>query len=136
MVLAHREELIFQAKDKIHTVTGLEVQVEMGAYRSQHGLFGAAPVIVSTVQTHTAGNDGGGRMTKFEPEDFGLLIIDEAHHATAGSYKRCIEWYKRNPELKILGVTATPDRSDEQALGQIFDTVAYDYEVMDAIQGG
>jgi superfamily II DNA or RNA helicase len=75
-------------------------------------------------------------MTKFDPEDFGLLIYDECHHATSSSYRRCLDWYKRNPNLKILGVTATPDRSDEKALGQVFDSVAYDYEVMDAIQGG
>ena len=136
MVLAHREELVFQAKEKIHAVTGLDAHVEMGEYKADTGLFGASPVVVSTVQTHTAGGDGGGRMTKFNPEDFGLLIIDEAHHATAGSYKRCIDWYMRNPEMKMLGVTATPDRADEEALGQVFDVVAYDYEVMDAIRAG
>ena len=137
MVLAHREELIFQAQRKIEQVTGLSVQVEMAAARADmYGLHGAPQVVVSTVQTHTAGGDGGGRMTKFDPMDFGVLIIDEAHHATASSYRRCIEWYKRNPELKILGVTATPDRADEEALGQVYESVAFDYEVLDAIDHG
>jgi superfamily II DNA or RNA helicase len=101
-----------------------------------HGLTGAPQVVVSTVQTHTAGGDGGGRMTKFDPADFGVVIIDEAHHATAASYRRCIEWYRRNPELRVLGVTATPDRADEEALGQVYESVAYDYEVLDAIDHG
>jgi len=136
MVIAHREELIFQAKDKIATFAGLEAHVEMGEYRVDKGLFGFPPVIVSTVQTHTSGGDGGGRMSKFDPEEFGLLIIDEAHHATAGTYGRVIEWYTRNPQLKLLGVTATPDRADEEALGKVFGSVAYDYEVMDAIKDG
>ena len=137
MVLAHREELIFQAQRKIEQVTGLHVQVEMAASRADmYGLQGAPQVVVSTVQTHTAGGDGGGRMTKFDPMDFGVLIIDEAHHATAASYRRCIEWYKRNSELKILGVTATPDRADEEALGQVYESVAFDYEVLDAIDHG
>jgi superfamily II DNA or RNA helicase len=96
MILAHREELMFQAREKIKAVTGLEAHIEMGEYRAETGLFGASPVVVSTVQTHTAGGDGGGRMTKFAPEDFGLLVIDEAHHATARSYRRCIDWYMRN----------------------------------------
>jgi len=39
-------------------------------------------------------------------------------------------------ELKVLGVTATPDRRDEEALGQVYETVAYDYEIVDAIKDG
>ena len=136
MVIAHREELIFQAKDKVTAVAGLEAQVEMGEYRVEKGLFGYPPVIVSTVQTHTAGGDGGGRMGKFDPMEFGLLIIDECHHSVSASYKRVIEWYMRNPKMKLLGVTATPDRTDEEALGQVFGSVAFDYEVMDAIKDG
>ena len=136
MVLAHREELIFQARDKIHRFTGLEAEVEMGDYRAT-GLLGMLPsVVVSTVQTQTAGGDGQGRMSKFLPDDFGLLVIDEAHHAVSATYRRCIDWYRQNPDLKILGVTATPDRADEEALGQVFDSVAYDYEILDAINDG
>ena len=139
MVLAHRSELIWQARDKIQRVTGLRVDVEMGEYKSRVDkdfFHPDAQVIVSTIQTHTAGGDGGGRMTKFNPDDFGLLIIDEAHHGLSDSYRRTIDYYRRNPNLKILGVTATPDRGDEEALGQIFETVAFDYEILDAIKDG
>lgn len=135
IVIAHREELIFQAADKIRKVTGLEGAVEMGQYRAD-GLFETPPYIVSTVQTQCSGGDGGGRMTKFLPEDFGLVVIDEAHHATAGTYKRVINYYRQNPKCKILGVTATPDRADEEALGQVFDSVAFEYQIMDAINSG
>ena len=138
LVLAHREELIFQARDKIKAVTGLPVEIEMADYRvsTDDGLFGMPQVIVSTVQTQTAGGDGGGRMGKFDPNDFGLLIIDEAHRAVAATYKRVIQYYMQNPRLRVLGVTATPDRSDEEALGQVFESVAYDYEILDAIRDG
>ena len=44
--------------------------------------------------------------------------------------------YKKNPDLKILCLTATPDRADEEALGQMIDSVAYDYEILDAINDG
>ena len=134
MVLAHREELIWQARDKIQKVTGMKADVEMGGYKASvdHELFHPrSNVIVSTIQTHCAGGDGAGRMTKFNPQDFGLLIIDEAHHATASSYKRIVEHYCQNPNLVVLGVTATPDRADEEALGQIFETVAFCYELWD-----
>jgi superfamily II DNA or RNA helicase len=137
MVLAHREELIFQAQRKIAAVTGLDVQVEMAGFRADlDGLSGAPPVVVSTIQTHCSGGDGGGRMTKFDPMVFGALVIDEAHHATANSYRRVIDWYRRNPELRVLGVTATPDRADEEALGQVYESVAFAYETLDAIEGG
>ena len=136
LVLAHREELIFQAKDKIQRVTGLSTDVEMGDYRADGGLFEQARVVVSTIQTQCSGGDGGGRMAKFDPQRFGLLIIDEAHHATSPSYRRVIDYYRSNPALKVLGVTATPDRADEEALGQVFQSVAFDYEVHDAINDG
>jgi superfamily II DNA or RNA helicase len=136
LVLAHREELIFQAQDKIQRVTGLQADVEMGEYRAESGLFDAARVVVSTIQTQCSGGDGGGRMGKFDPQRFGVLIIDEAHHATSPSYRRVIDYYRTNPALKVLGVTATPDRADEEALGQVFQSVAFDYEVLDAIHDG
>ena len=137
MVIAHRQELIFQAQKKIMAVTGLDAQVEMGEYHADmRSLHGPPPVVISTVQTHTAGGDGGGRMTKFDPMDFSLLIVDEAHHATSATYRRIFAWYRQNPNLKVLGVTATPDRGDEEALGQVFDSVAYNYEILDAINDG
>lgn len=136
MVLAHREELILQAADKIRRVTGLEAQIEMGEYKVQPYFGELPPIVVSTVQTHCAGGDGGGRMSKFDPQDFGLVVIDEAHHATSPTYRRCIDWYRQNSDCKVLGVTATPDRADEEALGQVFESVAYEYGVLDAINNG
>jgi superfamily II DNA or RNA helicase len=136
MVLAHREELIFQAAQKIHRVTGLQCGVEMADYRIDANMIRSYPVVVSTVQTQTAGGDGMGRKGRFDPNDYGLVIVDEAHHATAGSYRSVLNYYTQNPDLKVLGVTATPDRADEEALGQVFETVAFDYEILDAINDG
>lgn len=138
MILAHREELVFQAQDKIRRYTGLNCDVEMADLRANEhqALFGRAPVVVSTIQTQTAGGDGLGRMGKFDPGQFGVLIVDEAHHATAATYRRVIDYYRSNPRLKVIGVTATPDRADEQALGQVFESVAFDYEILDAIHDG
>ncbi len=139
MILAHREELIFQAVDKVRRYTGIHAGVEMADLRTDEGqgLFGhGATVVVSSIQTQNAGGDGLGRMGKFDPERFSVLIVDEAHHATAGSYRRVLDYYRANPELKILGVTATPDRADEEALGQVFESVAFDYELLDAIHDG
>ena len=136
MVIAHREELIFQAADKIARVAGVEGGIEMGEHRAESFFGRPPPYVVSTVQTQCSGGDGGGRMTKFLPNDFGLVVIDEAHHATGATYRRVIDYYRQNPNCRILGVTATPDRADEEALGQVFDTVAYEYQILDAIREG
>lgn len=137
MVIAHREELIWQARDKITRVTGLECGIEMADLFVNNSLFGETPVVISTVQTQNSNNGDRKRMGRFDPKDFGLLILDECHHATADSYRNLINYYKQNnPDIKILGVTATPDRADEEALGQVFETVAIDIEILDLIHRG
>lgn len=135
MVLAHREELIFQAKHKIEAVTGLSCEIEMAEMKASTSLFHKTPVVISTIQTQISGN-GTKRFERFNPDDFGILVIDEAHHATAQSYRKVIEHYRKNPNLKVVGVTATPDRADEEALGQVFETCCFDYEILDAINDG
>ena len=139
LMLAHREELIFQAKDKIERITGLNVGVEMADHRIDEqglSLFKKFPVVVSSIQTQNAGGAGSGRMSKFNPEEFGVLIVDESHHSTAASYRRVINYYRTNPRLKVMGLTATPDRADEEALGQVYESVAFDYEILDAVEDG
>jgi len=138
LVLAHRQELIDQAAEKVRRVTGWQVDIEMGGQRAALDcMFGGPRVVVSTIQTQCSGGDGGGRMTRFDPRMFGVIVVDEGHHAPSSSYRRVLDWYcNGNPDLRVLGVTATPDRADEEALGQVYETVAYDYEISDAIRDG
>lgn len=135
LILAHRSELIAQAVKHVEKI-GLDAEVEMADMWAGDHLWNQKQVVVSTVQTQIAGNGGKGRMARFDPDDFGLVICDEAHHFTAKSFVKVLNHYRQNPRLKILGVTATPDRADEQALGQVFQSVAYDYEILDAIEDG
>lgn len=134
LILAHREELIRQAAVKIEAITGDPADIEMaGEYADQGNSIFAhkARVVVSSIQTQQ------GRMTRFDPKEFGLIITDEAHHAPAPSYRKVFDYYlDANPEMKHLGVTATPDRADEEALGQIYEVVAANYEIIDAILDG
>jgi superfamily II DNA or RNA helicase len=134
MVIAHREELLDQARDKIEAVTGIRPDLEMADSRANEGWL-KSPIVVSSVQTQTAGRTAK-RYTRFDPNEFGLLIIDEAHHCCADTYREVIGHYRQNPRLKVIGVTATPDRHDGEALGQIFESVAFDYEITDAIAEG
>lgn len=132
MFIAHREELIFQARDRIERVSGTAPSVEMAEmYSDERGMYGKSLVVVSSVQTQCRG-----RMDRFDPNEFSLLVIDEAHHATADTYRRTIDHYRKNSNLRVLGLTATPDRYDEEALGQVFEHVSFDYEILDAIHDG
>lgn len=136
LVLAHREELIFQARNKIEQCTGLPCDIEMASMKASSNLFHKTPVVISTIQTQTAGRNGSKRMHRFNPNDFGVVVVDESHHCTSKSYRSVLDHYKQNPDLKILGVTATPDRTDQESLGQIFECVAADYGILYGIEHG
>lgn len=132
LVLAHRDELIRQAAEKLASVTGQAPGIEMGESRIDEGGFLRPPVVVSSVQSMCRPD----RARKFHPHEFGLLIIDEAHHAPAASYQVIIAYFKYNPDLRIVGLTATPKRADEAAMGQVFDSVAYEFGIEQAIDDG
>lgn len=133
LIIAHRDELIRQAAEKIQAITGEQPGIEMGEERvEERGTFQKYRVLVSSVQTMSR----PGRHAKFDPSEFGLLIIDEAHHVVASSYRQVIEWFRRNESCKVLGVTATPKRADDLALGQVFESVAFRYGINRAVKDG
>lgn len=136
MLIAHREELIRQAADKIGAICSEQCGVELADEMSPEGGYSPPRVVVSSVQTLNSQRNGRYRMERFNPQQFGLVLTDEAHHATAATYRRVYDWFYQNPDLRHLGVTATPDRADEEALGQIFDSVAFEYNILDAINDG
>lgn len=61
------------------------------------------------------------------------FIVHNCHHAPAASYRRIVD---RFPSAKVLGVTATPDRGDGGAMGKVFESVAFRYELRGAIGDG
>lgn len=136
LVLAHREELVFQAAKTIERIAGCTVDIEMGEMRASGSFLRRAPVIVSTIQTQVAGRGEARRMHGFDPSEFGLIIVDEAHHAISASYRAVIEHYMSNETVRLLGVTATPDRTDEAALGEVFGSVAYEFGIREGVEGG
>jgi superfamily II DNA or RNA helicase len=71
-------------------------------------------------------------LDRWDPGEFSLIVIDEAHRSIAKTYRKIINYF----EGKIIGLTATPDRLDKESLGQVMDSVAYRYEINDAIRDG
>jgi superfamily II DNA or RNA helicase len=87
-----------------------------------------AKVVIASVQTLK-----GARLARFPRDHFDLVIADEADLAMAPSWHAILDHFDG---AKILGVTATPIRADGQPLGEIFESVAYRYEIRDAIRDG
>ena len=126
LVLAHRSELLEQASDKLMTATGLGTALEKAENTSIGSWF---RVVVGSVQTMQREK----RLSQFPPNHFNTIVIDEAHHAISDGYQRVLEHFG---EANILGVTATPDRGDMRNLGSYFDSLAYEYPLVDAIKSG
>ena len=126
LILAHRGELLEQAADKLQRSTGLVSAVEKAESTCLNSWF---RVVVGSVQTlqRTA------RLERFPRDYFGTIIIDEAHHAITDGYRRILDYFEN---AKVLGVTATPDRGDMRNLGEVFDSLAYEYKLTDAIKEG
>lgn len=126
LILAHREELLTQAADKLKSASGIDAVLEKG---ESHSLGSFFPVTVGSVQSLAQEK----RLAMFPEDYFQDIVVDEAHHCLSDSYQRVLKHF---PAANILGVTATPDRGDKQTLGQFFDSLAYEYSMSRAIREG
>lgn len=126
LILAHRGELLQQAADKLQKATGLICATEKAEQTSIGSWY---RVTVGSVQTLQRDK----RLLQFDPEHFGVIIIDEAHHCLSDGYQHVLQHF---PHAKVLGVTATPDRGDMRNLGNYFESLAYEYKLPQAIKEG
>src|SRR6266853_1374536 len=129
LILAHRDELIQQAVDKLHLV---DPTMPLGVVQAERNEL-TAPTVVASVQTLSRRP----RLARLVP-DFHTIVIDEAHHAPASSYRRILEychaWRADGP--LVVGVTATPARGDRQSLRQVFDGIVYQKTLVEMMQAG
>ena len=126
LILAHRGELLEQASDKILKATGLRCAVE----KAEETCLGSwYRITVGSVQSLQREK----RLAQFDPDYFGAIIIDEAHHCITDGYQKILQHF---PDAKVLGVTATPDRGDMRNLGEYFESLAYEYTLPKAIKEG
>lgn len=129
LILAHRGELLEQAIDKLRRATGIVAGMEKADITSD--TFDEPPytVVVGSVQSMCREK----RLERFSPDEFSLIIIDECHHALTSTYGSVIGYFK---DAKLLGVTATPDRGDLRSLGEVFQSISYEYSIVQAIKDG
>jgi len=129
LVVAHREELIEQAAEKIREITGEHPDIEMGQYRAVACNTLGSPYVVASIQTLSS----VGRISRFPRDYFSLIIIDEGHHAAGESYLKMLGYFCN---YKLLLVTATPKRHDKKGLDGICSTISYQYGIEDATEAG
>lgn len=117
-ILVHRRELLLQASASLSALGVNHGLIAPGFPRTQH------PVQIASVQTLAR---------RSAQQQFDLLIVDEAHHCTAGTWRAIIE---SQPTARLLGVTATPIRSDGQGLDEVFDDIIVGPSMQELIELG
>lgn len=146
LILAHTDELLDQAIDKLQRATGLEADKEKAdSHASPY-----AKVVVASIQTLSRTN----RLTGFADNHFSLVICDETHRALSKSYQKVLAFYHFGAEsladdwvapapnvpyqhkARCLGVTATPDRSDNRNLGEFYQKQVFSYGLLEACRDG
>lgn len=118
LILSHREELVEQPRKYFDCSYGVE--------RAQSHSNGEE-VVSASVQTLVR------RLDHFSPDDFGLIICDEAHHAAASTYRKIFGYFQ--PE-KLIGFTATPNRGDKVRLDTVFSKIIFQRDLRWGIKNG
>lgn len=125
LVLAHRRELITQSAAKLHKA-GIDHGVILAGMPTRPG----ERVQVASVATLHARAVRGSALDMPRAT---MVIVDEAHHVRARTYRQILEAY---PEAIIVGLTATPARADGRGLGNVFDVLVEGAPISQLISGG
>ncbi|ORX50573.1 P-loop containing nucleoside triphosphate hydrolase protein [Hesseltinella vesiculosa] len=132
LVLAHRAELLEQAKAQIERFNPtLRVAIEQGRRKVD---VDNADVIVASVQS--LGRLESPRLTKYNPDRFKAILIDEAHHAAAATYTRILDHFMLSSDIFIWGCSATVRRHDGLRLGNVFDDMSFHLDFLSMIEAG
>ena len=118
LLLSHREELVEQPRKYYDCSFG----IERAGFHSN-----GEEVVSASVQTMVR------RLNQFKPDEFDMLVVDEAHHSASNTYRKILSHF--HPRL-ALGFTATPNRSDRVRLDDIFSRIIFQRDLRWGIQNG
>ena len=122
LFIVHRENILIKAKESFESIIR---DFSCGLYTGNKKEE-SKDYIFATIQTLSS------NFKKFSKNHFEYIIVDEAHHITSPSYKKVIEYF--NPKF-LLGLTATPNRSDNESIYEVFDeNIACDIRLNDALE--
>lgn len=118
LILSHREELVRQPQKYYSCSYGIE-----RAGEHSHG----EDIVSASVQSMVR------RLEHFKPDEFDIVIVDEAHHAAAKTYRKILDYF--HPRL-TLGFTATPNRGDKVRLSDVFERIIFSRDLRFGIKNG
>lgn len=120
LIISHRDELVRQPAKYFTCSFGIEMGIEKSS---------GEKVVSASIQTISKKKRSEG----FKPSDFDVIIIDEAHHSAATSYKKVLDYFK--PKC-VFGFTATPERGDKVGLQDIFSEIIFSRDLRWGIENG
>jgi superfamily II DNA or RNA helicase/HKD family nuclease/SOS-response transcriptional repressor LexA len=124
LFVAHREEILLQAEESFLAIFPRK---RVGRYTGKQKA-GECDLLFASIQTMGRLN----HLQKFRPDYFDYIVVDEFHHAAAGSYQRLLEYFQ--PKF-LLGLTATPDRTDGSDILRLCDhNLVYRRDLFDGIK--
>jgi superfamily II DNA or RNA helicase/HKD family nuclease/SOS-response transcriptional repressor LexA len=125
LFVAHREEILYQAAETyLRIKPNSRVGFYMGKQRDR-----SVDILCASVQT--LGREA--HLERFNPSHFDYIVVDEFHHASAPTYRRLLSYFA--PQF-LLGLTATPDRTDRaDILSLCDDNLVYEYPLFDGVRG-
>ena len=130
LLIAHREELLSHAVDKFKLFWP---GVSIGVVKAERNEVDAQ-IVMASVQTASRPR----RLEELKEQGFGLLLIDESHHAMASSYQDIISGlgFSNGNDKLLVGVTATAMRGDNLGLGDLFEKITFSRSIATMIRGG
>ncbi len=127
-------DYVLDEGDYLNVMSSVPDAFSSDMHKSIHENFGivkaelmkiTAPYVVASIQTLHR------RLEQFTPNYFDLIVIDECHYAGAATWKKTIDYFK--PSL-LLGLTATPQRTDGVSMTDIFDKIVFSRDIVFGIQ--
>ena len=138
LIIVDSIELLEQTRAKIKAMLSIDADIEMaGSHAITNPMF-ASPIVIATIQSLRSG-EGRMRVGRFDADHFQRIFVDEAHLSITPSTIAVLEHLvdpQLNPNGRLAGFTATPMRGDGRALGQLYETCAYRYDILPAIRDG
>lgn len=134
LLAVHTRELVNQAAAHLQRWNpGLSVATEMAGQVTD-----GEQIVVASVQT--IGRNLSTRLNKFDPKDFGWLIVDECHRSLSDTYTNVFDHFgvfdSSQATAVLTGFTATPRRGDGLALGIVYEEIVFSYGIQEAIKDG
>lgn len=127
LFVAHREQILKKSLDSFHKVLGGDKKTNYGIL-SGNAKNTDTKYLFATVQTLSKAEN----LNQFKRDEFDYILIDEAHHVGSKIYGKLLDYF--TPDF-LLGMTATPERSDDKNIYELFDyNVPYEIRLQEALE--